>query len=78
MAEFKQYPEFQTIVRSSFKDFLAAHLGRQHFHEKINFIGSIAFYFCDDLRIVLQEAGYSLGRVERDPLNGLIKYHLSN
>lgn len=44
---------------------------------KINFIGSIAFHFKNELEKACNRNGYQLGKVLKTPLDNLLKYHQS-
>ncbi len=78
MKPYMYIPEFQLIMDNAFQTYLKVHVGDQYLNQKLNFIGSIAFYFCDELRSAVQSAGYELGEVLQDPLQGLISYHLTH
>ncbi|WP_177734835.1 BadF/BadG/BcrA/BcrD ATPase family protein [Flavobacterium inviolabile] len=41
----------------------------------VHFIGSIAYYLKEELEMVLNENGLTLGNVYRKPIDGLINYH---
>ena len=66
------------LVKNSFSEFFERNVKQydNHINLPIHFIGSIAFYFKNELEIVAKEAGLDLGRVEQSPLEGLIQYHL--
>jgi glucosamine kinase len=42
----------------------------------LNFTGSIAFYFRQQLTTVLEEQGYIVDRILQSPVDGLVQYHL--
>lgn len=71
--------EIQNLVISGFREFVTRNLlqypeiGRTPIH----FTGSIAFYFEEQLRKVIEEQHLKLGNIERAPMKGLIKYHKS-
>ncbi|MNX94576.1 hypothetical protein D3C86_1268110 [compost metagenome] len=44
----------------------------------IHFVGSIAFYLKDELKLVLEKNGLKIGNVLRRPIDGLIEYHRIN
>ncbi len=58
---------------------------REHFRRNVNqynrkdlevgAIGSIAYYYRDQLEKAAASEGYTLGKVMRSPMDGLIKYH---
>ena len=43
---------------------------------KINFVGSVAFYFQKQLCAVMSERGLQSGIILQSPMEGLVKYHL--
>jgi len=71
--------EIQNLVISGFRGFVTRNLlqypeiGRTPIH----FTGSIAFYFEEQLRKVIEEQHLKLGNIEQAPMKGLIKYHNS-
>jgi glucosamine kinase len=72
-----KYPEIENIIISAFRDFVTRNLLQ---YPRINatpihFTGSIAFYFEAQLRKVIEEHHLILGRIERTPMGGLVKYH---
>ncbi len=42
----------------------------------INFVGSVAFYFREILKAVLEHEGLKIGRILKEPIEGLLQYHL--
>jgi len=44
----------------------------------VHFTGSIAYYYQDILRMVLENSGLKTGRILKSPLEGLIDYHLAD
>ncbi|MCX6237250.1 MAG: ATPase [Bacteroidia bacterium] len=72
-----KHPEIENIVITSFREFITRNLllypeiGQMPIH----FTGSIAYYFEAQLRKAIEEQHLKLGKIERAPMNGLIKYH---
>ncbi|GAB4137888.1 MAG: ATPase [Bacteroidia bacterium] len=73
-----QHRQCIEIVCESFNAFLEKHI--LHYPESniypIHFTGSIAFYFSNLLRRVLEEKGLRAGRITENPMAGLVNYHL--
>lgn len=71
-------PYISQLVKKSFTEFFERNIKQydNHINLPIHFIGSIAFYFKNELEIVANETGLKLGRIEQSPLEGLIQYHL--
>ncbi|MBI9059120.1 MAG: ATPase [Labilibaculum sp.] len=71
-------PYVSQLVKNSFREFFERNIKQYDNHDSlpIHFIGSIAFYFKNELQIVAKETGLSLGKIQQSPLEGLIQYHL--
>ena len=71
-------PYVSQLVKNSFREFFERNIKQYDNHNSlpIHFIGSIAFYFKNELQIVAKETGLSLGKIQQSPLEGLIQYHL--
>jgi N-acetylglucosamine kinase-like BadF-type ATPase len=44
----------------------------------VHFAGSIAYFSQDEIREVAKELGFTVGNFERRPIEGLVRYHVSN
>lgn len=71
-------PYVSQLVKNSFSEFFERNIKQydNHISLPIHFIGSIAFYFKNELQMVAKEMGLSLGKIQQNPLEGLIQYHL--
>jgi len=71
-------PYITQLVKTSFSEFFKRNIKQynNHINLPIHFIGSIAFYFKNELKMVANETGLRLGKIEQSPLEGLIQYHL--
>lgn len=69
--------EIYDLVLSSFKSFFVRNVCQYpHYREcKVNFIGSIAYYYKDVLEKAAEECGCSVGTIIKSPMDGLIAYH---
>jgi N-acetylglucosamine kinase-like BadF-type ATPase len=74
----KEHPFIKTLIVSSFEAFNSAQL--QHYSHyqpvPVAFVGSIAWFYQDILKEVMESYGYSVGVVYREPVEGLVMYHL--
>jgi N-acetylglucosamine kinase-like BadF-type ATPase len=70
-------PQIQALLVNNFKSFLKRNVMEYEDYKKypINFIGSIAYFFKAQLEVATKEMGLELGKVEKSPMEGLIKYH---
>jgi N-acetylglucosamine kinase-like BadF-type ATPase len=67
------------LVFRSFKEFMEEYVIRyENFRGyKIGFIGSVAVQYQNILKEVMEEYQLPLGRIETNPIDGLVEYHLS-
>ena len=73
-----QTPEIESIVLQSFEDFYKVHLSRLELIKDypVHFIGSIAFYFSDQLMQIALKYNFKVGNIVQKPL-GMLKKKLS-
>ena len=67
----------EALVCQNFTDFIRLHItpyGRMDL--PLSFVGSIAYYFREQLAKAVSTLGYTLGMVLRSPMEGLIRYHI--
>ncbi len=78
IAERKEEPYFKDMMIEGMSDFLSAHVTCYDNYKNlpVNFIGSVAFYFKDELQIAAEKLGINLGQVIRKPITGLVDYHV--
>lgn len=67
----------ENIIEDGFNDFFFTHICKykESWTLPINFIGSVAFGFKDVLIDMCQSYELELGKVLKQPMDGLIKYH---
>ena len=67
----------ENIIEDSFNDFFFNHVYkyRESWTLPVNFIGSVAFGFKDVLKELCSSYELQLGKVLRNPMDGLVKYH---
>jgi N-acetylglucosamine kinase-like BadF-type ATPase len=71
-------PTMRHIVDKSFSDFFERNVMQYNYQEnKVNFVGSIAFYYIDYLKSIATEKGMRLGTIYASPMEGLVKYYAS-
>jgi glucosamine kinase len=78
LSENIHYPEIEQLVISGFRKFVIRNLLQYTAikNTDIHFTGGIAFHFEAQLRKVIDQQHLQLGKIERAPMNGLIRYHL--
>lgn len=80
-AQFPDNPYIHDLLQQHFQKFVLYLLGPLLESKKgipISTVGSIAFYFKNQLREVLENGGYHLSSVTKDPSEGLIIFHVQN
>ena len=70
----------ENIIEDGFNDFFFNHIYkyRESWIMPIHFIGSVAFGFKDILKDMCNAYELELGRVLKNPMDGLVKYHREN
>ena len=70
----------QEILAESFREFIVRHLLKYATAKKvpIHFVGSIAHYYEDELKIQLEKEGLTMGKMIQSPIDALVNYHRSN
>jgi glucosamine kinase len=70
----------ENIIEDSINDFFFNHIYkyRESWTLPINFVGSVAFGFKDVLKQMCNDYELKLGKVIKDPMDGLIKYHMKH
>ena len=65
------------LVENAFDDFIQRNVKQYTDCAKlpISFVGSVAWYFQNQLKSVLKRNNLGLGEILKNPLNGLIQYH---
>lgn len=69
-------PCVHSLVVDSFLSFLKRNVMQYDYqHNKVHFIGSVAFYYQDLLTEASQMVGIQLGNIIKSPMENLISYH---
>lgn len=72
--QYRYEKEVKQILDSAFSDFYITALQELTDTFTVHFVGSIAFYFKDELRNTLSEHGLSLGNVEKEAVSGVFSF----
>ena len=78
--ENKENEYIKSICSRCFDEFIECFILRYGMSKdtKIGFVGSIAYYFQDLLSERLENHGLGIGNIIKNPIEGLIEYHLQN
>ena len=68
------HPQIEQLVIDNFRDFILRNIvPYQRKDLPINAVGSIAFYYKEQLAKAVNEEGYTLGKIVRSPLDALVE-----
>jgi glucosamine kinase len=75
--ENKSNPVIKQMIEERMEEFFKRHVSKYEGHQNIpiNFVGSIAHYFEENLKTVAQKFGCTIGVIVRNPVDLLIAYH---
>ena len=67
----------QNLVKKSFSDFMQEQVSQfeEASYLPLGFVGSIAYVFQQELKSVVREFGYTLGKIIQNPIEGLVEFH---
>ena len=79
LAEHAQDSYVKAMIYEGFKHFLSVHVCAYPDYRKtdVNFIGSIAFVFREELHKAAKELDIKIGRIIQKPIDRLVEYHLN-
>ncbi len=77
MSQNIEHPFIQRLLYNSFAEFIDRHVRKyqNHLALPIHFIGSVAYYFQDSIRIVLEERAMHSGIFIQKPIDNLVSFH---
>jgi len=80
MSMHKGHPFIQRILYRSLSEFIDRHVRKYEAHMRlpINFIGSVAYVFQENLKIILAERNMIVGKFVKQPIDAMIAFHLNN
>jgi glucosamine kinase len=68
--------DLNKLVEDNFRTFFKRNISTYSRSDlKVNFIGSVAYYFKSQLYEAASAEGFKIGLIEKSPLPGLMKYH---
>ncbi|MDD4697492.1 MAG: ATPase [Fermentimonas sp.] len=69
-------PVVRNIVLTSFSDFFEKNVMHYNYqNNKVNFVGSIAYYYADILKQAAVAKGIDIGIIYKSPMDGLIEFY---
>ena len=72
-------PALRNMVIDHFREFLRHNVAPYNAPQlPVGFVGSMAFHYQAELREAAHQEGFIMGDVMKSPIDGLLRYHLSN
>lgn len=80
IANHRETEYVQKMIHDGLREFLLRHVCcfKNHKEVETNFVGSISYYFQDILKDEAGKLGITVGNVVKQPIDGLVQYHLRN
>lgn len=77
ISKYREEEYLKEMVLNSFDDFFRISVSKYKDYKTldVNFLGSVAYYFSDLLRITAGKYGVTIGNIYRSPMEGLVLYH---
>ncbi|MGY6562697.1 MAG: BadF/BadG/BcrA/BcrD ATPase family protein [Luteibaculaceae bacterium] len=79
MSRFKETDWVKNNILHGMEHFLTTHVLCYSNAKKVpvHFVGSIAYYFRDELFQVADKLGLKVGKIDKKPIDGLVEYHIN-
>ena len=76
IAKHKEVPEMKEMITSALESFIVRNVKQYPYTTMpVSFTGSIAYYFSNILQELADKHNFTIGKIEKDPLQGLVEYH---
>ena len=74
------YPEIKTLAGECFRDFFKRNVMQYEAARQlpVNLTGSISYYFSEIIKEAAEEFGLKIGKITKEPMEGLVEYHKNN
>lgn len=79
IAKYRNTSEVKTIITNNFRMFFRNNVAAYSRKDlEIGAVGSIAYYFQEELKEAATLEGFKIGRILRSPMEGLVRFHTEN
>lgn len=76
LADHREEEGIQALLVDAFRRFFRRNVAAYHREDlKVNFVGSVAYYFEKELSKAAEAEGFKMGRILRDPIDSLVDFH---
>jgi glucosamine kinase len=78
MITHKYHPFIQQVLKDGFQEFIDTNVKDYKGYKTLecNFVGSISYYYQDELKAVFEENGIKIGKILQKPISGIFEYIL--
>ena len=73
----RHIPEVHQLLTDSFTQFIRRNIFQYHSQIYVSFVGSIAWYFQEELKETAEAHGVVIGSIIKEPIHNLLKYHIN-
>lgn len=73
----RSHPQISALIQQSFNDWISTYALPYSESKELHLVGSIAYYFHAELRVVAKKQGIRIGQILENPIAALSHYHLS-
>lgn len=80
IASHKEHPWVDRIIYEGLRHFISIHVAcfDDYREVPVNFIGSVGYFFKEQLERAARDEGIQIGVVTRKPIDGLVEFHLKH
>jgi glucosamine kinase len=80
IADHKENDWVKETIYEGLKEFIRVHVYcfKEHKEVPVHFIGSVGYFFREQLERCAKDLGVTLGTVTRKPIDGLVDYHMNH
>ena len=76
IAKHKEVPDMKSMLTDALESFIVRNVKQYPYTTMpVSFTGSIAYYFSDILQELADKHNFTISKIEKDPLQGLVEYH---
>ena len=76
IAKHKEVPEMKSMITEALESFIVRNVKQYPYTTMpVSFTGSIAYYFSDILQELANKHNFTIGKIEKDPLRGIVEFH---
>lgn len=76
LSRHREHPDIRFLLLNEFERFVSRNVLRYgQLDSSVSFVGGVAYMFSEEVTFVLSKHGIKVGKILRDPMDGLVEYH---